>query len=470
MKTKLLIFALACSLVATSSSMAQHARKLPAGAYLKSAKIQIVSGDLNRYPLAIAMLDSLQMYYGYHSEALFLLGQMEVDYIEHQSGPDTKRPYVEGMVAYFDTLDWACDKNNKEVDNKNKKDCKDYTARADSIKSLYWQKFYNDGVEQLRLVEEDKKELEGETDSTAIDFMKKSLAANVDSCILNMKLAILVNPNDHRPYIGAGQAYEGQQKYEEANKMLEDGLSRVQGDARLTLLLPIAYNYTSMGNYCKAADYMQQWVDSASTDDPNLVATMGNLAICYNNCGNFDKAFAVNQKVLSIDSNNTAALTNIVRYFNQMASDASKSATKYQTEDSAAPNAKEEVKKYSALRRRLFDSSLVYSKRAFILDSNNASVVEDYALAAALTDNYDQAAVAFGKLVELKPDDAKGWVSLGDVNLYLKKFPDAIKAYEKAVELQPDRKDIWQQLVDLYENEGMAKKKAAAQKKLQALK
>ena len=42
-------------------SQAQKVRKLPSGAYLKSAKIEIISGDTARYAGAMAMLDTLMM-------------------------------------------------------------------------------------------------------------------------------------------------------------------------------------------------------------------------------------------------------------------------------------------------------------------------------------------------------------------------------------------------------------------------
>jgi tetratricopeptide (TPR) repeat protein len=464
MKTKLLILTLVFAVMAASVSMAAKIRKLPAGAYLKSAKIHIVSGDLERYKMAIAMLDSLQMHYGHHSEALYLMAQIQVDYIGHQPDPVSKRPYVEAMVAYFDTLATTCDKNNKDVPKKNKGSCKNYLEQADSLRAYFWQTFYNDGVEQLRLVEQNKEELDGETDSVAIDFITKSLWANVDSCIQNMDLTIIVDPSDHRPYIGAGQAYEHKGEYQKANDMMVEGLAHLEGEDRMNLLLPIAYNYTSLEEYCKAADYMQQFVDGTPVDDPNLPATMGNLAICYNNCGAYERAFQVNQRVLANHPENTNALTNVVRYYNQMARDASDSVRNYQGEES-----KEQVKTWTAVRNDMFDSSIVYAKQVFDLQPDDPEAVGNYALAAALREKYDEAVIGFTRLVELVPDDPDHWISLGDVNLYLKKFDDAIAAYEKVVELEPDNKSIWQQLIDLYENEGMTKKKNAARAKLKGL-
>ena len=94
-------------------------RKLPDSSYLTAAKIEIISGDTKRYKTAIALLDSLFMYYGHQSEGLNLMAQIEVDYIEKSSTPAEKKPHVVKMNAYFDSLTMACD--NKELKKKYRK-------------------------------------------------------------------------------------------------------------------------------------------------------------------------------------------------------------------------------------------------------------------------------------------------------------------------------------------------------------
>jgi len=81
-------FALVCvALMVLAASLADaKGRKLPIGAYIKSAKISIISGDLDRYPEALAMLDSLAMHYGPHAEALYLTSQVEQEAVCREDG------------------------------------------------------------------------------------------------------------------------------------------------------------------------------------------------------------------------------------------------------------------------------------------------------------------------------------------------------------------------------------------------
>ena len=72
---KLLLIMVLAALLAGSVS-AGKPRKLPASAYIKSAKIHILSGNTERYEQAVAMLDSLFMYYGPNAEGLYWM----VDY------------------------------------------------------------------------------------------------------------------------------------------------------------------------------------------------------------------------------------------------------------------------------------------------------------------------------------------------------------------------------------------------------
>ncbi len=69
---RVLIIAVCLGAVLTGSTMAQRgqARKLPLGTYIKSAKIEMVSLDPERYKFAEAFLDSLFRHYGHHGNYL----------------------------------------------------------------------------------------------------------------------------------------------------------------------------------------------------------------------------------------------------------------------------------------------------------------------------------------------------------------------------------------------------------------
>ena len=48
--TKITVLTLAVIVLLSMSVMSSNGRKLPVGAYIKSAKIALISGDLERYP------------------------------------------------------------------------------------------------------------------------------------------------------------------------------------------------------------------------------------------------------------------------------------------------------------------------------------------------------------------------------------------------------------------------------------
>lgn len=444
-----------------SVSQAKPPRKLPVSAYLKSAKIEIISGDLERYKSALYLLDSLFLYYGHHAEGLSLRTQVYVDFIDKESDPAKKRAPLELLVAYVDSLRACCE--NKDIKKKYRKNCKKFVTKADSTKIKFWREFYNAGVEQLTSVEEAAKELESETDSMSIDYLRETLDANIDSCMKNLELAILIDPEDHRPYIGAAQAYEKKKDYVRAIDLLEQGLERTTD--RQELMLPIAYNYINAEEYCDAIPYFKEFVANAEPDNSSALSTMGNLVICYNNCKQFEEAFQVNLAILERDSANTRAMSNIVRYYNQQARDASDSAGFYrkQSDDKSATM-------WQKNRDESFDSSIVFSRKVFDLKPDDARAAEDYALGTAIRGRYEDAVEAFSRLTQLEPDGVDNWTSLGDCQLYLKKWDKAIIAYVKVVEIEPDNGDIWLRLKDLYHQVRDSDKEAKAQKQLDRLK
>ena len=434
------------------SAEASKPRKLPANAYIKSAKIEILSGDIERYPAAIAMLDSLFMYYGPHSEGLHLMAAIYVDYTDKTADPWGKRQYVNKMVAYYDSLSMCC--NNKEIKSNYRKDCKEYTELADSAKVKYWREFYNAGVEQLNFMGEVAKELKEITDSSSREFSLNVIQTNIDSCIANMELAIIFDPTNYQAYIAAGSAYEHKENWEEAIKWFKKGIEKAPNKDKL--LPSIAYDYIRLDRYCEAIPYLKEFVILV----PDDIKTMGHLAACYNNCQMFDSAAIVYRTMVAADSENTSALTNLGRYFNQNARDASDSSSAYQ----AAGNEKQ-VQFWRGKQMEAFDSSSAYFKKVFEQKPDDADAAEEYGLVSAIMGNYEAAAVAYTRLTELKPENEGHWSYLGDCYLNLKKFPEATAAYEKVVALDEDNRQIWQRLADLYAETGQKEKAAAARKK-----
>jgi tetratricopeptide (TPR) repeat protein len=446
-----LVMVLSASLLA-----GKRVRKLPADAYVKSAKIEILSGDIERYRMAEAMLDSLFMHYGPHAEALNLMGAIYVDYTDREPNPVVKYAYIEKLITLYDSLRATCE--NKEIKKKYRKDCDKLVEKADSTEVKYWREFYNNGIEQLNYAQELSQQLETVTDSITRQYSEQSLHANIDSCISNMRLAIIIDPTRYDPYLACGSAYEYAKNYDSAIVWLAKGLDKVTD--RTTLLLQIAYDYIRMDKYSEAIPYFREYVELA----PDDAATMYNLSICYNNNKMYDSAVAVYHKILAVEPENTDVITSVGRYFNQVARFASDSATFYRGEDNT-----EMADIWRGKQQDFFDSSSTYFKRVFDLKPDDAFAAEEYGVVEAIKGSYENAAVAFERLTQLDPERAENWTWLGDCYLNLKKFEQAIPAYEQVVELDPTSRDIWERLLDLYNETGDQVKAAAAEKKLKEL-
>lgn len=450
----------AIALAVAGSTMAwQKVRKLPVDAYIKSAKIELISGDLERYPAAIAMLDSLFMHYGPHAEGLHWMGQIMVDYVEKSPGPMEKKMHIEKMVAYFDSLHLCC--SNDDIKKNYHKGCDKYVPQADSIRVKYWREFYNAGVEQLTSMDEIRDEADQAEDSVSRRHHESRLKAKMDSCVANMQLAIALDRTNHQAYIGIGSAYEKAGEYEKALEWQKIGLERAPDDVKAPMSLSIGYTYISMDKYCDAIPHLKAYLAENAADTTWLY----NLSVCYNNCGHYDSALALYFHMLEIDPNHQKVLTGVGRYFNDQGRRAADSARHYQ----GLGDATQEMH-WQTRRDMAFDSSHTYFKRAFKNDPTDEFVADMYALVSALRGQFDDAAEGYLKLTELAPDNPDYWTYLGDIRLRQNRLSETIAAYEKAVELRPNEAEIWRNLVDLYHDQGMTQKEAEAKKKLQALK
>jgi len=435
-------------------------RKLPPSAYVKSAKIEILSGDPKRYRLAVALLDSLFMHYGPHAEGLDLMGKIMVDGMEKAANPINKQPYVLKMVAYFDSLRACCD--NKDIKKKFRKDCDKVVLLADSTEVKFWREYYNLGIEQLNYVQELASELESETDSSTRVFTENTRDANIDSCIANFNLAIMIDPRDYQPYVATGNAYEYKKDFPTAIEWLSQGLDKVSN--REKLLLPIAYDNIRLDQYCDAIPFLKEYADIVPIDSAMAQDVFKHLSSCYNNCQMYDSAASVYLTILEHDPENTEILTSMGRYFNQVARSASDSGKEAR---SAEDDTRADL--WQGKQQEAIDSSIVYFRQVFELKPDDIFAAEEYGMVSAIRGNYEDAVVAFTALTELDPEKVENWTSLGDCHLYLKDFVNAIPAYEKVVALEPDNRSTWERLKGLYVETRQKDKQAEAEKKLKEL-
>jgi len=413
--------------------------KLPLDVYIRSAKIEVLSGDLDRYKTAIDYLDSVSYYYGPHAEAYFWMSQIYVDFIEKTPNLDEKKPNVEKYVAYSDSLNLTCE--NKELDKKHRKGCKDFVEKEDSTTVKYWREFYNAAVQQLQQIDVTRSDQRAGTDTSqaAKEFFENKIRDLADSAQMNMEMAILLDSTDHRPYLGLATAYEAKGELAKSTDLLVKALNLTEDST--SLLLQIAYNYINQGDYCGSIHYLRAYVYKVPSDTGNLL----NMATVYNNCRELDSAVVMYRRLLQENPNSTDALNGIGKYFNQIALGTMDSVR-------AARDAKDDaaVKKWQDVRNNYFDSAKVYFGRAFAAAPDDKSVAEEYGVICYITEDYTAAIPAFKKLTELEPGNPDNWTSLGDCYLKTQQFDKSARAYEHVVEIQPDNIPVWESLEALY--------------------
>lgn len=460
MKRITAIFIAALLVVAALSSVTEAAK--PLKAFISGAKIAIVEG---RPDEALVLLDSVSLFYGPVPEAHQWVFRVYADKVESSSGLDAKRPYLEKMLAYIDSVHLVCDGALPVKDKKYLKDCKDYTQLGDSTKVKFFRIFYNQGHEQIKTLERLAGDLNNATDSATQAYISEDINHNIDSCIANMSMAIMVDSSQFSPYVAIADAYDRAGNYPKAIEWMERGYALAADPSMLAQQL--AYYYIQTDDYCGAIKYLKQYVEA----HPDSLTTMNYLAICYNNCGfdparrvYLDSAMMVNRQILSKVPDEPSVLGAVGRYFLMQAQQLSDSASQARQAEAQAFAAQ-----FDARRREFFDSSRTYFRRAFEADTTDVAMAEQFGFTSALLEDCESAVRAFEIVAAARPDDIDNWTSLGDCYLRLSKWTDAIRAYEKVSELNPGRKAIWDNLAALYQQTGQKDKAAEAARKSQEL-
>ncbi len=447
--------------VALIASMSQAAK--PLKALLSGAKIAIVEG---RPDEALGLLDTISINYGPVPEAYQWSFRVYADKLDGASGLDAKRPYLEKLLVYVDSLHMACEGKIEVKDaKKNNKDCKKFIELGDSTKVKYFRQFYNQGHEQIKSLERLAGDLQNETDSSRMDYIRGEIQENIDSCIANMSMAIMVDSTEFSPYVAIADAYDRAGNYDKAIEWMTRGYERAKDPTILSQQL--AYYYIQKEDYCGATPYLRQYVDK----NPDSLTSMNYLAISYNNCGlepdkrvYLDSAMMVYREILAKDPRQPDVLAASGRYFLMQAQDFSEQASKAREQGD-----QKLATQLDDQRKEMFDSSRTYFKQAWEYEPEDATFAEQYAFTSAILDDCESAVGAFEVVGKARPDDVGNWTSLGDCYLRLAKWNDAIRAYEKVAELDPGRAVIWDNLVALYNQVGQTDKAAAAAAKAKAL-
>jgi len=438
--------------LAAGAVWADKGRKLPADAYIKTAKIEVIEakGDTARINIAIAMLDSLLMHYGPRPEAYYWMSKIMIDLTNLQPTPQAKLPYLQHLVAYVDSLGWSCEE--KSIQKKLREKCGDWTTEIDTARFVIWGDFYNDGIAHLTAIDDLKKSINDQPDSATKAAMKSDLEMLADTTRMIIRLAIITDSTDDRGLRAMASAFEKMKQFDSAIVYLEKAVPHV--DNKLDMWTAIAYDYIQMDDFCGAIPWFQMWVDTALAqpgildDQANrdaVTTTMGNLSICMNNCKRYDEAFENFKRLLEIDSANADALIGCGRYYRQMAINASDSANASQKagQEAAAKNWREK-------RDGLFDSSIDFLGKAVAAKPEDTKLLDELALLLVIRGRYQEGHDMFRRLVELDSVNTGAWTSIGDCNINLGDYKAAADAYERVIALNPTDKAVLERLVDLY--------------------
>jgi tetratricopeptide (TPR) repeat protein len=435
----------------------QQKAKLPASAYLKSAKIAML-GNPPRYEEAMQLLDTLLFYYGSTPEAYFIRGNIFAEYASRESDMTKKVGLFIKMSSNYDSMATAC--NNKDLKTNVKNDCKKFAGVIDSIRAFYWREDYNEGIrimdEMDTVITQKIKVL---TDSSELAAANVELEALGDSGKTYFSICAAVDPSKYRSYEGIALIYDRLKQYDSALVGFRKASEMVPDSGYL--IQNIAYGYIQLNDWNNAIEYFKKYLKIVP-DDAN---TLFNLSICYSNLRQFDSSHVYDMKVIGTDSTNGGAYIDIGQYFLVRSQDYSDSI-----KVSKDANKTQEADKFTKLRDAMLDSSGYYFGKGIQWEPENEMALQQYSVVMMVRGKYDEAEKVSRKLTEMDPGSKESWINLGDILVQEQKFCDAITPYEKAAEIDPGDAKLWEVLRDIYTSCNSPDKAKKAEEKMEELK
>jgi tetratricopeptide (TPR) repeat protein len=453
---KYLIFALILAAMALPALAGQPKARLPLSAYMKSAKIALLSVP-PRHSEAMTFLDSVLYYYGPVPEAYFLRGNVYAEYAAKEYDYGKKVELFTKMSANYDSMTAACE--NKDLKRNLKSDCEKDAALMDSIKVLYWRENYNNGVKAIdRIDNELLPKIKNTTDSTEKAATQEELKAVIDSGKVFFAIAAAVDPGKYRSFEGKGLIFDRMKQYDsslyyfrKASELVPDSIYLIQN---------IAYGYIQLNDWDNAITYFNKYLRKA----PNDANILFNIAISYSNKKNLDSAHIYDLKAIAADSSFSAAYVDVGQYFLIRSQDLSDSIKNYKQAEKNA-----DADRVLKIRDAFLDSSATYFASGLKYEPDNITVLEQYGVVLLVLGRYDGAVNIFTKLTELEPFRKDHWINLGDIYVQQQKFADAIAPFEKAIEIDPGDAKLWEVLKDLYTSNNMPDKAKKAEEKIAEL-
>ena len=105
------------------------------------------------------------------------------------------------------------------------------------------------------------------TDSVQIAFFERQRDALADSCMANMQIALILNPEDYRGYVGVSSVFIEEKQMDSANYWLLKGLDYAED--RGNGLSQISYNYINSQKFCEAIPTLKEYCELVGNDTLN---------------------------------------------------------------------------------------------------------------------------------------------------------------------------------------------------------
>jgi len=425
---------------------------ISAGSLLTSARIALYANP-PRVGEALELINKVLEGHGFHPEALYYKGNIFGEYANQEYDLRKKISFLDTMSIYYDSLFVSC--NDKEVNKKWKKNCKEYVKNVDSIKIYYWRDNYNSGVQILgNLDDKYVNDINNAVDSASKATAEAALDAAIDSTKQYFKAAIRVIPDSARCYEGLGLAYDRSGIYDSSAIWFIK--AHEINPAEPNLVQNAAFAYIQMRDWENSIIWFKKFVELVPGDGPTLM----NIAACYNNTENYDSAFAYNIMALEVNPNDGDAYVDIGKYWLIQSRAYSDSVKHYQDIENT-----EGAERNIQFRGNMFDSASVYFKQGLEFDPENMDALTNFGIVSMIRGSYEDALSVFEKLAELEPFVKDHWVDMGDCMIQLQKFEEAIAPFEKASELDPGDPKVWNVLNDLYTSSGQPEKAKEAKAK-----
>jgi tetratricopeptide (TPR) repeat protein len=324
-------------------------------------------------------------------EAWFLLGQVRLEL----------KKYAEMNEAYEKTLSLS-PLHKPEIDHN---------------RAAVWQILYNRAIQNYE---------KGTSDPSSYD-----------SALVNLRLAMTVNPDSTQTYYAAALVLYQKKEDEQAIPYLQKGIEKDPKDAQpLYLLGDIHLNRArglqeagsesgAIAEYEKAADVLEK----AFRLDPSRSAGINNLLVALERSKQDERGLQLTSEVVAQDPNNASYRFAYGVYL---------------------------------LKREKFPESIAEFKKAAELDSTNA----DYAYNCGAA--YLNWGVAIKKEADKLLEQQKGKKGVPDVG-YREKLKEGLPYLEMSTRVRPDDAQFWESLAKAYTYLGMTKESEQAFKQFDRL-